>query len=102
MSSDTKLVSKVLILDNSADCIEPLKEFCAQNGLIGLSSHSNVLLTLLGSYVDLGGILMAEDYADSLEETVKLANQIRANRPELLSRGIKLKTSPKIMRSLTI
>jgi len=83
MSSDTKLVSKVLILDNSADCIEPLKEFCAQNGLIGLSSHSNVLLTLLGSYVDLGGILMAEDYADSLEETAKLANQIRTNRPEL-------------------
>ena len=83
MSNVTKLVSKVLILDNAVECIDPLKDFCDQNGLIGISSHSNNILELLSSYVDLGGILMAEDYTESLQETAKLAHQIRSSRPEL-------------------
>jgi Chemotaxis phosphatase CheX len=83
MSNDANLVSKVLILDSAVEHFDVIKQFCDQNGLIGLKAHSNNLLKTLNSYVDLGGILMAEDYAGSLEKTIELAKQIRVTRPEL-------------------
>ncbi|MFI3221500.1 MAG: chemotaxis protein CheX [Methylococcaceae bacterium] len=83
MSSDTNLVSKVLILDNAVEHFDQIKQFCDDNGLIGLRIHSNNVLRTLNSYVDLGGILMAEDYAGTLEKTIELASSIRATRPEL-------------------
>ena len=83
MSSDTNLVSKVLILDNAVEHFDKIKQFCDDNGLIGLRIHSNNVLRTLNSYVDLGGIFIAEDYAGSLEKTIELSNSIRATRPEL-------------------
>jgi len=83
MSSDTNLVSKVLILDNAVEHFDKIKQFCDENGLIGLRIHSNNVLRTLNSYVDLGGIFIAEDYAGTLEKTIELASSIRASRPEL-------------------
>jgi Chemotaxis phosphatase CheX len=83
MSSDTNLVSKVLILDNAVEHFDKIKQFCDDNGLIGLRIHSNNVLRTLNSYVDLGGIFIAEDYAGTLEKTIELAKSIRATRPEL-------------------
>jgi Chemotaxis phosphatase CheX len=83
MSSDTNLVSKVLILDNAVEHFDKIKQFCDDNGLIGLRIHSNNVLRTLNSYVDLGGILISEDYAETIEKTIELANLIRATRPEL-------------------
>jgi hypothetical protein len=83
MSSDTNLVSKVLILDNAVEHFDKIKQFCDDNGLIGLRIHSNNVLRTLNSYVDLGGILIAEDYAETIEKTIELACLIRATRPEL-------------------
>ena len=83
MSDDLDLVSKVLILDNAVEHFDTIKQFCDENGLIGLRIHSNNVLRTLNSYVDLGGIFMAEDYAESLEKTIELASLIRKTRPEL-------------------
>jgi hypothetical protein len=83
MSSDTNLVSKVLILDNAVEHFDKIKQFCDDNGLIGLRIHSNNVLRTLNSYVDLGGIFIAEDYAGSLEKTIELSKSIRSTRPEL-------------------
>lgn len=83
MSSEVRLLSKFLILDNCAEHSEKIKQFCDQNSLIGLKAHSNNVMSVLNSNVDLGAILIAENYLETLVETAKLAGQIRAARPEL-------------------
>lgn len=83
MSDKTQLVSKVLVLDNSSECFSQIKHFCDQNGLIGLKVNSSNILAILSAYVDLGAILLSENYRESLAETIELAQQIYAARPEL-------------------
>jgi hypothetical protein len=83
MSDETQLVSKVLVLDNSPECFKQIKQFCDQNGLIGLKVNSTNVMAVLSAYVDLGAILLSENYHDSLADTVDLAQQIHTARPEL-------------------
>ena len=72
-----------MILDNTKEHFDKIKQFCDENSLIGLIVNSNNVLKTLNSYVDLGGIFIAEDYAGTLEKTIELASLIRATRPEL-------------------
>lgn len=83
MSDDAQLVSKVLILDNSTEHFQKIKQFCEKNNLVGLKVNTTNVMPILSSNVDLGAILMAENYLGTLEDTAKLANQIRIARPEL-------------------
>jgi hypothetical protein len=83
MSEDMQLFSKVLILDKSTEHIEQIKRYFDQNGLIGLRVSYNNLMDIMGANIDLGCIIMAEDYLGTLEETAKLAKQLRTTRPEL-------------------
>jgi len=83
MSDDTQIVSKVLILDNATAHFDTLKQFCDDNNLIGLRAAPKNILRTLNSFIDLGGILMSEDYAGSLNETIELAKKIRSARLEL-------------------
>ena len=45
MANDKELVSKVLILDGSVEHFEKIKQFCDQNGLIGLKVKCQKELT---------------------------------------------------------
>lgn len=83
MSNETQLVSKVFVLDNSAEYFDQIKQFCDQNGLIGLKVNSANIMAILSSNIDLGAILLADNYCVSLAETMDLARQIHAARPEL-------------------
>lgn len=83
MSEDTQLISKVLVLESAAEFLNKIKYFCDDNGLVGLKVHANNVMSILSSNVDLGAILLGEDYMGSFEETAKLAHQIRIARPEL-------------------
>ncbi len=83
MSDEKQLVSKVLVLDNSLECFKQIKHFCDQNGLIGLKVNSVNIMAILSAYVDLGAILLAENYCQSLTDTLDLAQQIHTARPEL-------------------
>ena len=81
--TEGKPVSKVLVLDDSPVHVEAIKRFCDDHNLIGLKVRRNRLLNVLRSNIDLGAILLAEDYGGSVEESAIVATQIDALRPEL-------------------
>jgi len=83
MSDETQLVSKVFVLDNSSEYFDQIKQFCDQNGLIGLKVNFANIMAILSSNIDLGAILLAENYCESLDGTMDLARQIHTARPEL-------------------
>src|SRR5579872_3379025 len=76
-------VSKVLILDESPEHLQSLKPFCDKNGLVGLKVRRSALLDVLRTNIDLGAVLLAENYGDSAQETAHIAMEIHAARPEL-------------------
>ena len=84
MDASENVVAKVLIIDDgNAETLELIKQFCADNHLIGLKTHSNNVMSVLKSNVDLGGILMSESYNDSPQGGIDLALKLHKIRPEL-------------------
>jgi len=83
MSDKTPLVSKVFVLDNSPEYFDQIKQFCDQNGLIGLKVNFANIMAILSSNVDLGAVLLAENYCETLADTMDLAQKIHTARPEL-------------------
>lgn len=80
---NTKPVSKVLVLDNSAEHAQRIKDFCEQNDLVPLKVRKEAVMSVLKKNIDLGAILYSEDYGDTLEDTARIAAEIHATRPEL-------------------
>ena len=78
-----KLVSKVLILDDSPQHSATIKAFCDENNLVGLKVRPNRLMHVLRSNIDLGAILYSESYGASHAENVEIALRIHTVRPEL-------------------
>ena len=78
-----KPVSKVLVLDDSRAHADAIKRFCDEHNLVGLTVRRSRLLKVLRSNIDLGAILLAEDYGGSAAESAIIATQIDALRPEL-------------------
>ena len=78
-----KLVSKVLVLDNSPAHSERIKQFCDEHNLVALKVRKNRLMSVLRSNIDLGAILYADNYGASPEENAEIALRIHTIRPEL-------------------
>jgi CheY-specific phosphatase CheX len=78
-----KPVSKVLVLDDCPDHAEAIKRFCDENNLVGLKVKTHRLQAVLRSNIDLGAILLAENYGGSPAECAAIASRIDALRPEL-------------------
>lgn len=78
-----KLVSKVLVLDDSPKHSEAIKKFCDDNNLVGLKVRKNRLMSVLRSNIDLGAILYSDNYGGSAEENTEIALKIHTVRPEL-------------------
>jgi hypothetical protein len=78
-----KLVSKVLVLDDSHEYSHAIKTFCDENNLVALKVHKNRLMSVLQSNIDLGAILYSESYGDSPQENAEIALKIHSIRPEL-------------------
>lgn len=83
MTEQTKIVSKVLVLDGNTACFDSIKDFCDSNGLVGLKVQPDNVMSVLRSNLDLGAILLSETYADSAHGGTVLARKIHAVRPEL-------------------
>jgi hypothetical protein len=83
MTDDAKIVSKVLVLDSDSACIDSIKTFCDENQLVGLKAQPDNVMAVLRSNLDLGAILLSENYADSGQGGIALARKIHAVRPEL-------------------
>jgi hypothetical protein len=80
---NAKALSKVLVLDNSTEHAQAIKEFCDENDLVPLKVRKEAVMSVLRTNVDLGAILYSETYGDSPAETARIATEIHALRPEL-------------------
>ena len=83
MEDQAKLVSKVLILDGDIACHEKLKTSCDENNLVGLKVQDDNVMAVLKSNVDLGAILLSENFSDKEHGALALARAMHAVRPEL-------------------
>lgn len=83
MTEQAKIVSKVLVLDNDASCLDRIKVFCDSNSLVGLKVLPDNVMAVLRSNLDLGAILLSETYAISAQGGIGLARKIHTVRPEL-------------------
>jgi len=68
-----KPVSKILVLDNSREHILQIKRFCHENDLVPLKVPKGRVMAVLGTNIDLGGILYSETYGDSPAEAARIA-----------------------------
>lgn len=76
-------VSKVLVLDENPEHLRSIKKFCDENGLIALKVRRGSVMSVLRTNIDLGAILLSENYGGSPEEAALTAAEIHAARPEL-------------------
>lgn len=83
MHDDNELVSKVLVLDSDPACYEKIKSFCDENRLVGLKVQPENVMSVLRSNVDLGGVLVSENYDGRVNGGVQLAQRIHSLRTEL-------------------
>lgn len=83
MSDELSLVSKVLVLDGNPACYQRIKSFCSANNLVGLTVQPENAMAVLSSNVDLGGILLSENYDGQATGGLQMARRIHAIRSEL-------------------
>lgn len=86
MNTEKLLVSKVLVLDDTLAHFDSLKEFCEENGLVGIRPQRRddaSVMAILDSNVDLGGILLYENFGNRAGMGIQLAHKIHESRPEL-------------------
>jgi hypothetical protein len=85
MNNNKLVVSKVLVLDNAGLPPDSLKAFCEECGLVCIKPQQGdaaSVMAILRSNVDLGGILLYENY-EGKDKGLALAREIHAARPEL-------------------
>ncbi len=80
---DSELFSKVLVLDQNPECYGVIKAFCESHNLLGLKVQEERMMSVLQSYIDLGGIMLSESCAGLDEPDGGLARAIHKMRPEL-------------------
>jgi hypothetical protein len=78
-----KPVAKVLVLDESPAHASAIKAFCHSAAIVPHKVRRVALLSVLNTNIDLGGILLAEDYGGSRASAWETARAIHALRPEL-------------------
>lgn len=83
MNDNAQLVSKVLVLDSNKEYFDRIKSFCDNNNLVGLKAQEDNVMVILKSNVDLGAILLSENYRGNVRGGLYLAREIREIRPEL-------------------
>lgn len=76
-------ICKLLVLDENPDYAPLLKQFCDERRLVALKARHDRLMSVLRSNIDLGGVLLGDDYGGSIEEATNIALRIEALRPEL-------------------
>lgn len=83
MEDERTPVSKVLVLESNVEYHDRIKIFCDANNLVGLKVQPDNIVSVLKSNVDLGGILLSEEFGGSEIGGIALAREIHNTRPEL-------------------
>lgn len=73
----------LVVDDGDIDVLTEIRRFCNDHHLVGLKTHSDNVMNILRSNVDLGGILLSESYHDTPRGGIALGQAIHALRPEL-------------------
>ncbi len=81
--SEHVLLSKVLVLDESNNYDALIKTFCEERGLLPLRVNRQALSGILNSNIDLGAVLLDEDYGAGDEDARAVAAIIHQARREL-------------------
>jgi hypothetical protein len=84
-------ICKLLVLDDNREYSLLLKKFCDERRLVALKARHDRLMSVVRSNIDLGGVLLGDDYGGSVQEAASVALRVKALRPEL---PIILRVSP--------
>ncbi len=88
MMTEHVLQSKVLVLDDSNACDHLIKSFCEERGLLPLRVNRQALSGVLSSNIDLGAVLLDEEYSEAdggARAVAALIHQVRRELPIFLS-----------------
>lgn len=80
---NSRVMSKVLVLDECPFHQRKIKAYCEANGLVGFKVRRPYLMSVLATNIDLGAILLSETYGGTSEESAAIARRIHGLRPEL-------------------
>ena len=80
---NSRVMSKVLVLDECPCHQQKIKSYCEASGLVGLKVRRPYLMSVLATNIDLGAILLSETYGGTSEESAAIARRIHGLRPEL-------------------
>lgn len=86
MDTRTQVASKMLVLDDAGTYVNSLKAFCEECALLGIRPNvagNGDVMAVLRANVDLGGILLYENYGGRPGNGLVMAREIHALRPEL-------------------
>lgn len=86
MIADKSVVSKVLVLDDTRTQFDGLKSFREECGLVGIRPQhgdETSVMAILESNIDLGGIMLYENFGGEAGRGLELARKIHDARPEL-------------------
>jgi len=86
MTLNHPALSKVLVLDDAATHVKSLKSFYNECGLVGIRPQrgdEDSVVALLKLNIDLGGIMLYENFGGIYDNGIALARKIHASRPEL-------------------
>jgi hypothetical protein len=83
MTTNSNVVSQVLVLEQNPEALQALKLFCSENRLVGLKANTSNLLDVLGSNIHLGGIFISDEVNDGRKSAIDLAAEIHKLRSEL-------------------
>ncbi|PLZ02346.1 chemotaxis protein CheX [Burkholderia sp. WAC0059] len=76
-------VAKMLVLEDDPASAEAIKRFCDEHHLVALKARRHRLMAVLRSNIDLGAVLLAENYGGAAADSAAVAQSIHALRPEL-------------------
>jgi hypothetical protein len=83
MKQDTNVVSKVLVYDPDPSALDTLKDFCNQNGLVGLRAFGDIMSDVVRSNIELGAICLSEEKDENGRSGVELAVELHKQRSEI-------------------
>lgn len=83
MNDDTLVTTRLLVIDCDATTTAVVRQFCELHDLTGLGVSLGRLRGVLGTDVDLGGVLIPQTIDGDPERGFSVARHIQALRPEL-------------------
>ena len=83
MAESETIVSHVLVYDINDFALDRIKDFCAENSLIGLRAQNSNMEEVLNSHIHLGAVFLCEEPDETGMSGIEIAIEIHKLRPEL-------------------